>query len=133
MDVNSLEFIGVTPNLKNHIIENKIIEIIVEKVRAVPQFETLKRNMDLVLFICDIIENLVFENNIKSKYKPKGYKLQIAQTIFDRLSWNKPEDKDFLNNAVAFLHSSGRIRKISFVKRILAFGKRFLTSNVKQT
>ena len=132
MDVNSLEFIGVTPTLKNHIIENKIIEIIVEKVRNIPQYDKLQRNMDLVLFICDIIENLVFENNVKSKYKPKGYKLQIAQTAFDRLSWTKPEDKDFLNNAVSFLHSSGRIRKISLFKRLLAFGKRFLTSNVKQ-
>jgi hypothetical protein len=47
MDANSLEYIAVTPNLKNHIIENKIIEIIVEKVRAVPQYEKLQRNMDL--------------------------------------------------------------------------------------
>jgi hypothetical protein len=73
----------------------------------------------------------VFENNIKSKYKPKGYKLQIAQTVFERLNWTKADDKDFLNNAIAFLHSSGRIKKISFVKRMLALGKRFLHVNFK--
>lgn len=133
MDANTLDFIAVTPTLKNHIIENKIIEIIIEKVRNIPQFEKLQRNLDLVLFICDIIENLVFENNVKSKYKPKGYKLQIAQTAFERLNWTKPEDKDFLNNAISFLHSSGRIKKISFINRILAFGKRFLILNTKQT
>jgi hypothetical protein len=104
----------------------------VEKVKNIPQYEKLQRNLDLVLLICDIIENLTFENNIKSKYKPKGYKLQIALNVFERLNWSKPEDKDYLTNSINFLHSSGRIRRISFIKRVLAFGKRFLTSNVKQ-
>lgn len=131
MEASILEFIKITPTLKNHIVENKIVEIIVEKVRSIPQFEKLQRNMDLVLFICDIIENLVFENNIKSKHQPRGYKLVIAQTVFERLNWTKADDKDFLNNAVSFLHSSGRIKKVPFVKRVIAFVKHFLVSNPK--
>jgi hypothetical protein len=131
MEASTLEFIKITPNLKNHIVENKIIEVIVEKIRSIPQFEKLQRNMDLVLLICDIIENLCYENNIKSKTQPKGYKLGIAQTVFDRLNWTKADDKDFLNNAIQFLHSSGRIKKVSLHKRIMAFAKRFLVSNQK--
>lgn len=131
MEASTLEFISITPTLKNHIVENKIIEIVIEKIRSIPQFEKLQRNMDLVLFICDIIENLVFENHLKSKHRPKGYKLQIAQTVFERLNWNQPQDKDFLVNAISFLHSSGRIKKIPFVKRVVAFAKHFLVSNPK--
>lgn len=129
MEASILEFIKITPNLKNHIVENKIVEIIVEKVRAIPQFEKLQRNMDLVLFVCDVIENLCHENNIKSKHQPKGFKLQMAQTVFERLNWTKADDKDFLNNAVSFLHSSGRIKKVPFLKRLIAFVKHFLVSN----
>jgi len=95
MEISTLDLINVTPTLKNHIIENKIIEVIIDKVRNIPQFEKLQRNMDLVLYICDIIENLVFENNLKSKHRPKGYKLQIALLVFERLNWNQPQDKDF--------------------------------------
>jgi hypothetical protein len=131
MDVNSLDFISITPSLKNHLVEQKIIEIVVEKVKAIPQFEKLKMNVDLVLYVCNIIENICFSNNINSKYKPKGYKLQIAQTVFERLSWTKPEDKDFLLNTITFLHNSKKIKTISMIKRILAFGKRFLISNPK--
>lgn len=128
MESSILEFIKITPNLKNHIVENKIVEIIVEKVRGIPQFEKLQRNMDLVLFICDVIENLCFENNIKSKHQPKGYKLTLAQTVFERLNWIKADDKDFLNNAVSFLHSSGRIKKVALHKRVIAIAKRFLVT-----
>lgn len=132
MEASTLDFIVVTPSLKNHVIEHGIVDLCVEKIRHIPQFEKLQRNMDLVLYLCDIIENLVFENDIKSKYKKKGYKLDIALTVFEKLGWVKPEDKDFLVNAINFLHTSGRIRKIPFFRRLLAFGKKlFLMSNQK--
>lgn len=131
MDVTNLEFISITPSLKNHLVEQKIIEIVVEKVKNIPQFEKLKMNVDLVLYVCNIIENICFSNNINSKYKPKGYKLTIAQSVFERLGWTKQEDKDFLLNTITFLHNSKKIKTISLLKRVLAFGKRFLMPNMK--
>jgi hypothetical protein len=63
MESSTLHLVENTGNLNNHIIINGIIETIVTDVRRIPEFNKLQRSMDLVLRICLLIENLVFENN----------------------------------------------------------------------
>lgn len=116
MNSDTLEFVSSTPHLKSFIVMNRIVEIAVADIKSIPEFNKLQRNMDLVLRICEIIENLVFENNINGQ--PKGFKKDIAVKIFDKLGWNTPEHHDFLENAIMFLWSSGRINKVKLTRRI---------------
>lgn len=56
METSSISLVGISPSLQNHIVLNKIIEIVVGEVQKIPQFEKLQRSMDLVLYICNSIE-----------------------------------------------------------------------------
>ena len=116
MNSNTLEFVSSTPHLKSFIVINKIVDIVVADIKSIPEYSKLQRNMDLVLRVCEIIENLVFENDIKGQ--PKGFKKEIAIKIFDKLGWNTPEHHDFLENGIMFLWSSGRITKVKLGRRI---------------
>lgn len=127
METSSISLVGISPSLQNHIVLNKIIEVVVSEVQKIPQFEKLQRSMDLVLYICNSIEELVFSNGVSKQ--PLGFKKDLAIKIFDLLKFNKPEDRDFLNNSIEFLCSSGKIKRVSFLKKIINNAKLLLVKN----
>ena len=116
MQSSTIEFVDNTSNLNNYIILNRIVELIVADVKAIPEYQKLQRSMDLVLRICLLIENLVFENGVKSK--EQGFKKGLAIRVFKTLGWESVEALDFLAQSIEFLHSSEKIKKVKFVKRL---------------
>lgn len=117
MQSSTIEFVDNTSGLHNFVILNRIVELIVADIRSIPDFIKLQRSLDLVLRICLLIENLVFENNVKGE---KGFKKDLALKVFDSLGWKTPEHLDFLVQSIQFLHSSERIKKVKFSKRVWA-------------
>ena len=130
METSSISLVGISPSLQNHIVLNKIIEIVVGEVQKIPQFEKLQRSMDLVLYICNSIEELVVSNGVSKQ--PVGYKKDLAIKIFEILKFNKPEDRDFLVNSIEFLCSSGKIKRVPFFKKLFNNVKRILVKNVNK-
>jgi hypothetical protein len=125
--MDNLDNVEISPALHSHIVVNKIVEEIVKKVQLMPQYEKLARNIDLVLYICNLIEELVYSNGVKNQ--PKGFKRDLALRVFELIKFNKQEDKDFLFNSIDFLWTSGRIRKIKAVKRLGHFLKNLFAKN----
>lgn len=126
MEATTIDFVSPTPSLHSFVVLNKIVEIIAERVKSIPNYHSLRLSLDVVLFICNMIENLVYENGIKAKDQPQGFKKEIALSVYRHLEWIKEDDKQFLVNSIQFLWSSGRIKKISLFKRMWAKIRRFL-------
>lgn len=126
MEANSVDFISPTPSLHSYIVVNKIVEIIAERIKSLPNHHNLRLSLDLVLFICNLIENLCYENDIKAKDQPANFKRELAMNVYRHLDWIKEDDKQFLLNSIQFLWSSGRIKKISFWKRVWSRLRHFL-------
>jgi uncharacterized protein YaeQ len=126
MEANTIDFVSPTPSLHSFVVLNKIVEIIAERIKGIPNYHTLRLSLDVVLFICNMIENLTYENGIKAKDQPQSFKKDIAVNVYKHLDWVKEDDKQFLVNSIQFLWSSGRIKKISFFKRIWAKLRHFL-------
>ena len=120
MNVSSLEHVDKTSKLHSYFGVNSIIDIVVAKIKEIPQHERLGRSIDLIRFICLQIENLVKDNKIVGE---KGFKLDIAVKIFERLGFIKPEDKEFLINSFNYLHSSGGIKEVKLIKKVFGFVK----------
>jgi len=126
MEATTIDFVSPTPSLHSFVVLNKIVEIVAERVKSIPNYHSLRLSLDVVLFICNMIENLTYENGIKKKDQPALFKKEIALNVYKYLEWVKEDDKQFLTNSIQFLWSSGRIKKISFFKRIWAKLRRFL-------
>lgn len=122
-----LDNVDLSPALHNHIVLNNLVQEIAKKVQSMPQYEKLARNIDLVLYICNLIEELVYINSIKNQ--PKGFKRDLAYRVFEIIKFNKPEDKDFLNNSIDFLWSSERIKKVKLSKKLGKFFKNLIVKN----
>jgi hypothetical protein len=130
MESSTIDYIDNTSNLNNYILINRIVELIVADVKSIPEYHKLQRSMDLVLRICLLIENLVFENGVKSK--EQGFKKGIAIKVFKCLGWESAEALDFLAQSIEFLHSSEKIKRVKLVKRIWSFVKRAFVKNVQK-
>jgi len=125
MNIDSINFINTTSTLHNFITEGQIVNAVVEELQKIPDLKTLKMSLDLLLHIALMIENLTAENNVKGK--PKGYKVDICIKIFEKLGFiNNPDDKQFIVNGLNFLHSAGKIKRLSLVKRMISCVYRFL-------
>ena len=126
MNVNSVNLIGKSKTLNNHICVNSIIDIIVNDIKNIPQYQSLNKSIDLVLHICLLIENLVNDNNIKGE---PNFKLDMAVKIYEKLGNVKPDDKEFLINSIKFLHSNGKIKKVKKVIKVFNFVKNYFVKN----
>ena len=129
MNSSTVEFVSNTSNLNNHILINRIVELIVADVKNIPEYHKLQRSMDLVLRICLLIENLVFENGVKSK--EAGFKKGIAVKVFKSLGWESVEHMDFLAQSIEFLHSSDKIKKVKLIKRVWSALKKAFVKQAK--
>jgi hypothetical protein len=112
MNSSTLDLIPNSPNLHYSICESQIIESIIKKIQSIPQYQKYGKSLDIILLICNSIENLVFECKLK---KQKGFKKEIAHEIYERLGWS---DKEFVSNAIDFLHSKDLIEKIKLWNKI---------------
>ena len=129
MNVSSLEHVAKTKNLHSFYGINAIVDIIVTKVKEIPQFERLGRSIDLVLMICEHIENLVSDNDVNGE---KGFRADIALKGFERLGFIKAEDKEFLINSINFLHSCRRIKKVKLIKKVFGFVKKLFVKKLSE-
>lgn len=128
MKSSTIEFVDNTSSLHSFVVLNKIVEIIVADVRSIPEYNKLQRSLDLVLRICLLIENLVFENSVKNSNKE--FKRDLAIKVFTALGWASPEHIDFLTQSIQFLWSSDRIKKVKLTKRVWAVFKKLFQKNV---
>lgn len=127
MNSDSINYIDTTPTLHNFLTEARIINKIVEELLKLPDVKSLKLSMDLLLHIALMIENLCYENNVVGR--PKGYKVDICLKVFEKMGFiTREEDKAFVTNGLNFLHAAGKIKRISFCKRLFARIYHFLVN-----
>jgi hypothetical protein len=128
MDTDTIPYINQTSTLHNHIVENKIIAIIVKELGEIPELKNLKMSLDLLLHIALMLENLTYDNKLVGR--PKGYKIDMAIKVFEKLGFiNNPDDKAFIVNGLHFLHSAGKIKRLGFFKRFFAKIYRLIVKN----
>jgi hypothetical protein len=92
-------------SLTLHIELNKLIQKITVMIHEIPNYQALKNNHDLTLYVLNLITTLV-----------KNKKLDIptiASTILTDVFNLNTEEKDILDKQIAYLISSGNVKKIS--------------------
>ena len=93
----------------------KLAEIskgIIAKVQAMPDIHELKLDLDIILHICNIIENNIKQNETKSIDKKK-----IVVDIIQKCTPLNPPEILILNKMIEFLHSNHLIKKIGKVEK----------------
>lgn len=94
--------------------QGEITKILVEKIQSIPRFnEELRNDLELVLYICSIVENEFEQTKTKSINKK-----QIVVDILSRIFSLKPEEVNNVERHIDFLHSNGQIKKIPYYEKL---------------
>ncbi len=110
--MTNLDYVKFKRNLKRVHTEAEIKKLIMDKIQQIPDFMELKFDPELTLFICNLIENGVKENQIK-KIDKKAFVLDVLKVLF---GYNETEVKQ-LDTQIEFLHANNKIKTVNLTKK----------------
>jgi hypothetical protein len=100
--------------VKNHLLKNlKIDDIkskIIERIKAFPNYQQYKNDVEFLLLIANMLEHLVIK---KDKIDKKELLIEIYKQVFTNI---KPEDISAIEQNIEFLWNNKKIKKVSYYR-----------------
>ena len=85
LNIKSLEEISFNDSLKSHSDIHSIIELLVKRIKDIPEFTSLHMNVDLIVYICKLIDQILVDSKLKNIDKLKLF-IEIYSQIFPETS-----------------------------------------------
>lgn len=108
LNIKSLEEIRFTTTLKNHSDIHSIIDIIGKQIKEIPHYENLHINIDLIVYICKVIDQILADSKLISIDKYKLFE-QIYIAIFPDTTENEFK---IIKSVIDYLHNMGDIKAV---------------------
>lgn len=108
-----MEIIKFKNKLKKVAQIGEITTSIIQKVQTINNYSDLKNDLELLLYVCTIVENEIKQNKTKSIHKK-----DIVIDIFHQLFNISDDEKDLFGKNIEFLHSNELIKKITDCEKI---------------
>jgi hypothetical protein len=101
-----MDRVTITPSLDLEIRQNEIKTKIIDRLTELRLIDVKYRsNPDIILLVCNLIENLVKNKKINKK--------ELLMDIFVQLYNVQPNDIVLIESQIEFLHSNKAIKKLS--------------------
>jgi hypothetical protein len=108
--------------LKKHNISFSVIDQITEKIKKIPQYESIRIELELVKCVCNIIENCIKKGNNK-KIDKKDLVINCLSSVYNY----NDQEKLLVGSLIDFLFNNKQIKKSSTYKLV----KNYLLSYTK--
>ena len=108
----SLDYLEFKHNLKELITNEDIKKLVVSKISQIPNYSTLKLDVELTLFLCNLCENIVADRAIKG-FDKKAFVLGLAKELFPEMSADELAQYE---GQIQFLWNNNRIKRVSLYR-----------------
>ena len=102
------ELVDYKNELNTHVVKNNLIDKIVEKINMIPKHHELRLNPELILLVCNIVENTI---NKSDKVSKKDVVIDVFKQI------NHITCENLLGSLIEFLHSNDKIKKVKLLRK----------------
>jgi hypothetical protein len=107
-----LDYVKLKGSLKTHVVKNKIVEMISDRLKAsIPNLASLAKDLELLKLICNCVENSVQK---KHKLDKKEIVIAIVKSCFPVLS---EAELKIVDGNIETLHFNGLIKKVTYSKK----------------
>ena len=113
MTNSALKNLRMKHSLEVHNKEETIKQETIEHIRKIPNYMLLKNDIELILYVCNIVENTA-----KSVDNKKPDKKELVMTIMTLAFSLQKAEQEVVEKAIDFLHNNKKIKKMSFMKQI---------------
>lgn len=111
-----LQLVPLRNSLKQSVKFQQISDIILERLKVVPDIEAQKLSLELISFICNLIEYF-------AKHKYKINKESLLLFTLKRVVSLTDEEEKVIKDGILYLHSNKLIKGISKLGYLLEYGK----------
>ena len=98
--------------MNTDVVKNNLIDKIVEKINKIPKHHELRLNPELILLVCNIVENTI---NKSDKVSKKDVVIDVFKQINHITCEN---DINLLGSLIEFLHSNDKIKKVKLLSKL---------------
>ena len=89
------------------------MDFILKDIQKIPNYQSLKNEVEILLHICNLIENLISKN--KQKIDKKKLVLDIMAQVF---CCNSDSEREVLEKQIQFLYDNKLITKVTKFKQV---------------
>lgn len=114
--MDELCYVKLQNNLKQVDLEHRLTTVIRKKIVELPNHIDLRLDSELILFICNLVENTVFNKSGKKKKIPIDKKRMVIK-ILDSIYTYSEFEKVQVSNKIEFLHLHDQIEKVKLYKK----------------
>lgn len=114
-----LTLVPLKNSLKQSVKFQSISDAIVERLKQVPDLEAQKLSLELISFICNLIEYY-------SKHKYKINKENLLLFTLKRVVSLSEEEERVIKDAITYLHTNKLIKSVSKLTYLLEYSKNAL-------
>jgi len=115
--MDQLCYVKLKHSLKHLELERQLITIIDERVKELPDHNKLRLNTELIKFVCNLVENAVFETKKEKKKHTKINKKNLVVRTLNNIFDYAEAEKILIDERIEFLWNNGDIKKIPFIKK----------------
>jgi hypothetical protein len=109
-----LKTLSINNSGKSTILKNEIVDFILKDIQKIPNSQSLKNDVEILLHICNLIENLISKN--KQKINKKQLVIDIMTQVF---YLNSDDEKNALEKQIQFLYDNKLIIKVTTLNQVL--------------
>jgi len=108
-----LKSLCINKSGKSTILKNDIMDFILKDIQKIPNYQSLKNEVEILLHICNLIENLISKN--KQKIDKKKLVIDIMAQVF---CCNSDSEREVLEKQIQFLYDNKLITKVTKFKQV---------------
>lgn len=121
----NLELVKLKRGLNKFKSESDLINEVLAILGKIPDVSSLLKDPELVLYVCNLVENHSYDG--EKKLDKKDIVIKICVSVNPAI--NNEQDINLLKTMIDFLHSTKKIKKLNVVKK---YGGAFLNWVVKK-
>ncbi len=103
-------------SLRTMDLEKKLTDAIMGRIKSLPNHIDLRLDSELILFVCNLVENTVFNKSGKKK-KDSIDKKRMVIKVLDSIFTYSELEKKYVDQKVEFLHTHDMIAKVPLIKK----------------
>lgn len=113
MNTEKLKLVKLKHSVFKHNVKNQLLKTIKETIMDIPNYDQLRNDPELILFICNLIENGYEPSKTKLKLDKKSLACDVMTAVFPDINL-QPNEMNNIQSLIEFLHSNNKINKIQF-------------------
>lgn len=109
---SDLVYVDYKNSLLKNQLEKRLEEAIVAKIHSLNEYQQYKVDVELILLVCNLVENGMSDYGIKIDKK------QFVIKVLSRIYTYSPNDIKHIDEIIQFLYDNNRIKRVKLWKKV---------------